>query len=521
MMIVQHYLDFDLLIEPVSSGMRASVINSPVGQASNSFPAMPVLEPGSTGSNAIEIGGQLFAAIFAGEVHSSLRRSIDEAQRQAAGLRIRLRIGDDPSLANVPWEELYDPVRQQFLCLSTFTPVTRYLELPERVQPLEVKPPLRLLVIVASPLDYPPLNVEREWSQLNTALAGMVQQQLITVERLPGADLPTLQQQLRQNSYHMLHFIGHGTFAPDQQEGVLIMGSTTQEGSVVSGRVLGTLLHDHTSLRLVVLNACQGAQTAATNAFAGVAQQCIQQGMPAVIAMQAAIGDTGAITFSQSFYASIGDGYPVDAALAEARKAIYSGGDDLDWAIPVLYMRAPDGILWNMQEEAAAMAQEAGEQPDQPWWEKLPAHVAGDVIVANIGAGASGIAVGKQISQTITNTLGAPQANDQQIIEQKLAQVQTALQAGSSAGLDPNIAMMAKFQLQLLQGELLKLGKDEVPSASTVTQVGNWLLDNVPQLVGALTGLFATPAVGKVVAKAGDVAIAWARQRFGSSDTPA
>jgi hypothetical protein len=41
------------------------------------------------------------------------------------------------------------------------------------------------------------------------------------------------------------------------------------------------------------------------------------------------------------------------------------------------------------------------------------------------------------------------------------------------------------------------------------------LLDSVPQIAEVLTSLFATPAVGKVVGKAGEVAVGWVKQRFG------
>ena len=95
-----------------------------------------------------------------------------------------------------------------------------------------------------------------------------------------------------------------------------------------------------------------------------------------------------------------------------------------------------------------------------------------------------------------------------------MASVTTALQQ-MQGQLDANTAKMAEFQLKLLHGELAKTEKDEKPSASTITQVGDWLLDSVPQIAEVLTSLFATPAVGKVVGKAGEVAVGWVKQRFG------
>lgn len=152
---------------------------------------------------------------------------------------------------------------------------------------------------------------------------------------------------------------------------------------------------------------------------------------------------------------------------------------------------------------------------NQPWWEQLPASVGGDSIVANVSS-SQNVAVGKGIQQTILTTLGAPTPGDKAIIEQKFAELNTNI--GKLGGqIDENTRKMAEFQLKLLQGELTKTGEKETPSASTITQVGDWLLDNVPQIAETVVGLFATPAVGKVVGKAGEIAISWVKQRIGGA----
>jgi len=153
-------------------------------------------------------------------------------------------------------------------------------------------------------------------------------------------------------------------------------------------------------------------------------------------------------------------------------------------------------------------------EKNQAWWDNIPAQVGGDVIIGQVGAGARGVAVGKNITQTLYDMLGEPLPGDKQIIDQRMAVVMTALQQ-MQGQLDANTAKMAEFQLKLLHGELAKTEKDDKPSASTITQVGDWLLDSVPQIAEVLTSLFATPAVGKVVGKAGEVAVGWVKQRFG------
>ena len=116
----------------------------------------------------------------------------------------------------------------------------------------------------------------------------------------------------------------------------------------MGSQYLGMLLHDHDSLRLAILNACEGARTSRQDPFAGSAQSLVQQGIPAVIAMQFEIADDVASTFAHEFYGALADGLPIDAAVTEARKAIFAGGREIEWATPVLYLRAPDGRIFDV-----------------------------------------------------------------------------------------------------------------------------------------------------------------------------
>ena len=352
------YLDFDLLLERSGPGYRARVLHCPVVPAACDF-SLPfsdlelenfVLKIGHTrrtvrgleSSNvelAKDFGRRLFEAAFGDEVRSCLRQSLDVAGQQGVGLRLRMDLTAVPELADLPWEFLYDASLNRFFVLSSKTPLVRYLDLPERIRPLTVQPPIRVLVMISSPRGFEPLDVDREWAKLEEAVADLRSHNLVITERLGEATLEALQRCLRRGEYHIFHFIGHGAFDERAQDGVLLLESKSEGGHAVSGQELGTLLHDHSSLRLAILNACEGARASRTDPFAGTAQSLVQQGIPAVIAMQFEVADETAILFSHEFYAAVADGYPVDTALAEARKAIYARGDDLDWGTPVLYMR--------------------------------------------------------------------------------------------------------------------------------------------------------------------------------------
>jgi hypothetical protein len=127
---------------------------------------------------AKEFGSKLYKAVFSDEVQSALRSSLDQARAQNSGLRIRLRLNDAPELVDIPWEYLYNPSLNRFLALSVNTPIVRYLEMPEKIQPLGVKPPLRILVMIANPKDYPGLDVENERQNLKKAVSDLEEGEL-------------------------------------------------------------------------------------------------------------------------------------------------------------------------------------------------------------------------------------------------------------------------------------------------------------------------------------------------------
>jgi hypothetical protein len=167
------------------------------------------------------------------------------------------------------------------------------------------------------------------------------------IERL-AANMTALRRRLRHEAFHVFHFVGHGFYRPDWCDGVLVMEGRNGRPQEVTGEELGGLLNEYDLTRLVVLNACEGARSGASEPFSGTAQSLIQQGLPAVVAMQFEITDDAAIVFSHELYGAIADGYPLEAALAEARRAIRDEGNPTEWGTPVLYSRAPDGQLFDL-----------------------------------------------------------------------------------------------------------------------------------------------------------------------------
>ena len=310
-------------------------------------PAMSAL--GATPAmDAEELGGALAASLLAGDVAAGYDAARQVAVGAGRGLRLTLSLGASPALLSVPWELLYRA--PTFLANQRQTPVVRHLDVAGLPAPPVVAGTVRILGVVANPPDTPPLDVAGERQRVERAVAEVVASRRVTLDWLEPATPRRLREVLRDGSYHVLHYVGHGDFTP-AGEGVLYLEAGTDAEarghSELDSAELASLLADQASLRLVVLNACDGARTSLTDPFAGVATTLVQLGVPAVVAMQFAISDAAAILFAEELYTNlVGRQSTVDAAVSEARKAIYIEQGTVEWATPVLFMGDTDVELW-------------------------------------------------------------------------------------------------------------------------------------------------------------------------------
>jgi CHAT domain-containing protein len=199
--------------------------------------------------------------------------------------------------------------------------------------------------MISKPSDYPLLNVEHEKSKIRDALKDLAGAGRIQLEFLESANLAALGDSLRKQNGHIFHYIGHLGFDFGSKESVLILEDDNGHSKPVGVHPVGTVLHDCRSLRLAVFNASEGRTS---QVLAGLASRVVRQGLPAVVGMQLEMTDKPAIVFLREFYESIARGLPVDAALADARKATYFAADGIEWGTPVLYMHSRDGVLFTM-----------------------------------------------------------------------------------------------------------------------------------------------------------------------------
>ncbi|HET7475159.1 MAG TPA: CHAT domain-containing protein [Dermatophilaceae bacterium] len=366
------YLDFDVVIEPREENLRTRVQASPFGMPEWDF-VFPFSDEdfeqfirhvgptrsdrrliGTAGSTDVqEFGSQLFAAAFGGQVGVTLQRSLDEARRQQMGLRLRLRIAENSAMQEVPWEFLYSEGWGRYLAMSVRTPLVRFIDLPEPVEPLRVVPPLRVLVSVSQPAGVQQLQAADEVAKLHQATAQLQADGMLELAVEEHTSFGALLRQLNRaqqqgRPVHVLHFIGHGTFDRASGAGALVLEDDHGGRRDVTGHDLAMVLHDYTSLRLAVLNTCEGARTSRRNPFGGVAQSLVRQGVPAVLAMQFPVTDVAARNFAEEFYTELAFGSPVDTATAKGRQAVFATDNAVEWATPVLYLRSPDGHVFDL-----------------------------------------------------------------------------------------------------------------------------------------------------------------------------
>jgi CHAT domain-containing protein len=265
------------------------------------------------------------------------------------GLRIRIRI--DPGieeyaeLMNLPWEFLYDKTSDSPIELMDRGAIIRDSITPKPVTSLEVKPPLKVLAVASDPKNYPPLRLGREKDFLQS-LSNRIPNIKVTI--LSRATIDEVRNEMRNNKYHIFHFMGHGGFNKREKRCVLIFTGKSNKGISVNGQQLKVALAD--SVRLVFLNACETARIPEENPFAALPTELLLKGIPSVLSMQFPISDSAAINFCKFFYRHLAKGHPVDQCVREGRQQLFvQEGINTEWGTPVLFMRSTDGLIFKIK----------------------------------------------------------------------------------------------------------------------------------------------------------------------------
>jgi hypothetical protein len=375
--IMPQYDDLEILVESrrAGEGYPVRIIRSSAGEVKGQSPFDPLsatttivdIQNSNTDRQFLKtVGDTLFNAIMVGDVRRYYDKSKPSTGETDQNLRIRLRI-DPPELASLPWEFLYDRAEDRWLAMSSSIALSRYVESPRPIEKLEIKLPLNILAVLSCPPDVSKhqlsiLDLEKEYQEIQGALEPLIEANLVTLDPLRNATTQSIRERIYRGDiqYHVLHFSGHGFFVDDDNRtnfpdletdtGYLLIQDSEGQCRPIDEETMAQLLSE-TSVRLAIFNACQTGASSATRQLAGLANRVIQLGPPAVVAMQYKITDSVAHLLMREFYSYLCSGYPIDYCLTQARKAIAIdfGYEQRHWAAPVLFMRAPNGMLFDIQ----------------------------------------------------------------------------------------------------------------------------------------------------------------------------
>lgn len=310
----------------------------------------------------------------------ALARSAKEGERS----RMQLRIDNEADeLHALRWEYLWDAQQRLRLACDRATPFARVLHVAGRLdieRPiLSPEQPLRLLVARASPVmgefaelgAAEPLDLTRlkairaeEVTAVRDPLKAEVKR--VSVTALDASvNLEALLTALRDaesggKPYQALHLICHGIVSRATGKSYVVLGAEGQDAEPIRDTDFATAIQTAAAgLRLVTLASCQTAL--GDGALTGVARRLVAEAsLPAVVAMQGLLEFRAAQHFAWRLYENLADTGEIDVAANAARQRLYELGNPNpgtppelganQWGIPVLFMRVPDGRLFEIED---------------------------------------------------------------------------------------------------------------------------------------------------------------------------
>jgi hypothetical protein len=291
----------------------------------------------------LDYGRLLFEMLFRGDV----RRLYDTARSvQRDGKLTMVFTSMFGWVAEKPWEFAFDPSRKSFLATEEIHFVRNVLTQVPGDDTQTITGPLRILVVSAQPVGFGQLSIEQETAVVRSGFDALVSEGLAEVDVLPRATVSALHGYLSSGRYNVVHFIGHGTFDDERRTGCLVFEDDKGGSHLLDERSAREVFCGR-GISLVFLNACQTGAGSRSDFNKGMAQALVAHGMPALVANQYSVLDVSATSFAQFFYWGLAHGMSLGTAAREARIAVnYSmKGDNIDWAVPVLYARDPNNCL--------------------------------------------------------------------------------------------------------------------------------------------------------------------------------
>ena len=278
-----------------------------------------------------DIGLQLSTLFFTPQITEFIVHALNSHPKIRFVLDIRI-----PDLLSLPWECLYIADLKLPVALVSKHSLVRHFPATNRMLSQVWGSKIKILAVFSSPVDVGQLMLEEEEKVLKEVFAGVGRVDLRTRSHITLDDFSS---EMRTFNPQIIHFSGHGVVNKETGQGALIFENEQGEAKWVHASQFSALCRDQ-NVSLVVLNACDTGTAVANDAVTSVAGALIDTGIPATVATTRAIYDIQSIMFVREFYRAIVDGYPIESAMAEARKRVNS--EDWDWSAFALFVSTLD-----------------------------------------------------------------------------------------------------------------------------------------------------------------------------------
>lgn len=329
-----------------------------------------------------QLGEAVLDTIMPPQVKLGFSLCVSRAAQNQRGLRLVVSmIGNAGSAGGISTNEL--PLEAafshqlDFIAINMQTPVSRGVTAKADRASVKVAPPLRVLVVTSEPSDMPPVNATAEKTSVLAALKPLIDSRAVTVDFCEPPTLMRLEAKL-QESFHVVHFIGHGDFEivgadPNPQPHLYFEDGTAKRRRLAAdAEQLFTVLRNG-NVPLVVLTACSTAAASPNGqeypgiAFESLARILVerQSGPLAAVAMQFDLETQAAEVFSRALYEKLlTKGWSLDQAVSSARNALVLkfGAGHRSWVNPTIYWRCKEGRVFDLLDIEGELTQSQREK---------------------------------------------------------------------------------------------------------------------------------------------------------------
>lgn len=297
----------------------------------------------------VELSHGIYGEVVKGELRDILARMTDPSKPRGDDSRenrvlVRLFVRDR-ALVGVPWEALCKPgTSEGYLGTDPRLLFARGVSSSDPLVPREVHGAVSVLVIA-------PQNESSAVNALQESLRPAIEAgEVEWLEPIVGAGISAkvLFDQLRRGrTPNIVHFIGHGGVDVKGRPSLRLADDEDGEEVWMTAEALARELTPHffEGLRLVILEACEGARS---GVLGSAAEELAKAGADAVVAHLWPVRAEVARTCSTEMYRSLtagGSSGDIGLSVAAARRTLLTQGAEA--FSPILFLRGPDSVLFD------------------------------------------------------------------------------------------------------------------------------------------------------------------------------